>query len=143
MIVNTVDRAELLRRLLRSLQGLRYANFEVVVVVGPSSDNTRAVLDAWAGRIKLRDCPEENLARSRNIGLAAAAGEIAAFIDDDSVAEPDWLDRLVAPMRDAEVVGAGGPIRDRSGVAFQAKALRNQPARGDPADDGAECADQA
>jgi GT2 family glycosyltransferase len=123
VIVNTVDRADLLSRLLRSLEALRYLNFEVVVVVGPSSDHTRAVLEAWAGRVKLRDCPTDNLALSRNIGLAAASGEIAAFIDDDSVAEADWLDRLVAPMRDRGVVAAGGPIRDRTGVSFQAGAL--------------------
>ena len=123
MIVSTVDRADLLRRLLRSLESLRYPNFEVVVVAGPSSDHTAAVLGAYAGRVKRRDCPRANLALSRNIGLAAAASEIAAFIDDDSVAEPDWLDRLVASMRGGEIVGAGGPIRDRTGVSFQAKAL--------------------
>jgi GT2 family glycosyltransferase len=123
VVVNTLNRAPLLRRLLSALEQVRYRPFEVIVVEGPSTDDTAAVLDAWTGRLKRVKCSEANLSVSRNIGLEVASGEIVAFIDDDAVPEPDWLDRLLEPMTDPRVAAAGGPIRDSSGIHFQCRAL--------------------
>ena len=123
VVVNTYDRAPYLRRLLAALGQLRYGSFEVIVVDGPSSDDTADVLAQHAGVIRLARCPEANLARSRNIGLAMARGEIVAFIDDDAVPEPDWLDELAAAYADPQIAAVGGFIRDRSGVGFQCKVV--------------------
>ena len=43
-------------------------------------------------------------------GIAAASGELVAFIDDDARAEPRWLERLAACFERPEVVGAGGAL---------------------------------
>ena len=48
-----------------------------------------------------------------NAGLSNATGEIVAFMDDDAVAEPTWLERLLAPYRDAHIAGVGGKIVPR------------------------------
>ncbi len=45
---------------------------------------------------------------ARNTGVRAARCPIIAFLDDDVVADPAWLRRLVAPLEDATVVGTGG-----------------------------------
>src|SRR5207302_6552199 len=88
IVVSTLDRAAHLARLLASLRHLDYERFEVVVVNGPSQDGSDAVLAQWDGQIKAVRCPSANLAASRNIGIAAAAGDIVAFIDDDAVPHP-------------------------------------------------------
>lgn len=124
IIISTVDRGRFLARTLQSLKHLRYSNFEVVVVEGPSSDDTVHILNIWEDRIRRVACPVMNLSASRNIGIRAAQGTLVAFIDDDAVPEPDWLDRLVEPFADPAVAAAGGPIRDSSGVSFQCRALR-------------------
>lgn len=36
----------------------------------------------------------QGLSETRNIGIRAARGDIVAFMDDDAVAEPDWLENL-------------------------------------------------
>src|SRR5579872_5119106 len=108
IVVSTLDRAAHLRRFLASLQHLDYAPFEVIVVNGPSRDGTAVLLAEWDGRFKVRDCPQPNLAASRNIGLSAAAGDIVAFIDDDAVPHPRWLKHLAAAFGDPRLAGAGG-----------------------------------
>lgn len=45
-----------------------------------------------------------------NTGIAAAQGDIVAFLDDDAVAAPAWLECLLAAFDDPAVQGAGGMI---------------------------------
>ena len=116
IVVNTFNRARALERLLPSLDRLD-RTCEVVVVNGPSTDDTEDVLARFAGRIKVARCPEPNLSRSRNIGIAAAAGDVVVFIDDDALpADTAWLTRLLAAFDDGGRVGAaGGPSLHRDG----------------------------
>lgn len=120
LIINTYNRLPNLRQTLASLCQLRWPKLEVIVVDGPSSDGTSDYLSRhWAKRIKLGHCPEANLGRSRNIGLALASGDIVAYIDDDGLPEPDWLDELIPLFDDPAVAVAGGHVRDHTGVSFQ------------------------
>jgi hypothetical protein len=73
----------------------------------------------WSDRIRTVRCDEANISVARNAGIAAAAGEIVAFIDDDAVPEPTWLAHLVAPFDDSGVIAAGGYVLGRNGISFQ------------------------
>ncbi len=108
-------------RLLSSLTQLDYPMFEVVVVNGPSTDGTDETLAQFHRRVRVARCEERNLSRSRNLGIAEAAGEIVAFIDDDAYPDPAWLDRLVDGFDSPEVAAVGGPVYDHTGVALQAR----------------------
>jgi glycosyltransferase involved in cell wall biosynthesis/GT2 family glycosyltransferase len=119
IVINTDGRARSLEATLRSLRYLNYPNFEVCVVYGPTPDGTREMLEAWRGQIKIAACDKQNLSMSRNIGIALAAGEIVAFIDDDAIPEPEWLDDLAAAYAAPNVGAAGGFVYNHTGVAFQ------------------------
>lgn len=122
VIINTYNRGAFLGKTLASLLQLRHPDFEVIVVNGPSTDDTEAILAPYADVIKIGHCPETNLAMSRNIGVGMAAGDIVCFTDDDGIPEPDWLDALEAIYLADERAGAvGGFVRDHTGVAFQAR----------------------
>lgn len=110
VVVNTTDRAQALDTLLRSLHHQSYRNFEVVAVVGPTRDHTLDVLAGYDGRVRVERCPAPNLSISRNIGLAAAAGEIVAFLDDDAVPCRTWLAQLAERFADPALDATGGSV---------------------------------
>jgi len=122
IVINTYNRMHALPMALDGIQRLRYPHLEVIVVNGPSTDGTDEYLrQKWEGKIKILNCDEANLSKSRNIGILAAAGDIVAFIDDDAVPEPDWIDNIVPLYEDPLVGAVGGFVRDHSGVSFQTR----------------------
>lgn len=48
------------------------------------------------------------LSETRNVGIRASNGDIVVFIDDDAVADRDWLLYLTKPFEDARIVAVGG-----------------------------------
>ncbi|HUB48838.1 MAG TPA: glycosyltransferase [Acetobacteraceae bacterium] len=121
IVICTDGRAEALANTLRCLQYLDGPAFEVCIVRGPTEDGTRQVIAEWsgAGRIKVGCNPERNLSVSRNIGIAMAAGEIVAFVDDDGLPEPEWLRQILCGFDDPRVAGAGGIVMDHTGARVQ------------------------
>ncbi|TSE30775.1 Glycogen synthase [Tepidimonas thermarum] len=125
VVICTYNRAASLPRTLQALDYLRYPLRETIVVVGPCTDNTLDVLAPWADRVRVLRCPEANLSMARNIGTAAAAGDIIAFTDDDGLPEANWLDTLVSAFAaDPGLGGAGGLVRDHTGWAYQTRHIR-------------------
>lgn len=123
VVINTYNRAKTLAATLDSLRYLRHDNFEVVVVNGPSTDDTQLILETYKEFIRVGCCPETNLSKSRNIGIAMAAGDVVCFIDDDAVPEPDWLNKIESGYSEPSVGAVGGFIRDNTGVTFQSKVV--------------------
>ena len=67
--------------------------FEVIVVDNGSTDRSLEVIDSFRGRLSLAVLKREGgtIAALRNLGAAAAKGEILSFLDGDCYAEQDWL----------------------------------------------------
>jgi GT2 family glycosyltransferase len=111
VVVPTHDRAPRLARALRALEAqVVDGPLEVVVVDDASSDGTAALLAAWTPASvdvsvrTLRLDRNGGPATARNLGWRAASSERICFTDDDCVARPDWVARLVAALDEADVV---------------------------------------
>ncbi|MFV2035796.1 MAG: glycosyltransferase family 2 protein, partial [Halocynthiibacter sp.] len=118
VILVSHGRPELLARALTGVAQLLYSEFEVVVVADAAGLEAVAGLP-FADQIKLVGFEEANISAARNLGVARAAGEIVAFLDDDAVPEPTWLRNLVAPFADHGVAAAGGYVIGRNGISLQ------------------------
>ncbi len=122
VVINTYNRAGYLANAVHSIGTQSFADVELIVVNGPSTDDTTSVLAALRERgyqFKLLDCASRNLSESRNIGIAAAAGDVVLFIDDDAVAHPRWVERIMRPYLDESVGAVGGFTIDHTGMAYQ------------------------
>ncbi|MGE0823751.1 MAG: glycosyltransferase [Candidatus Binatia bacterium] len=91
-----------------SLEKLSYPNYEVVVVNDGSTDRTQEICERF-GYIRLINQVNKGLSAARNVGIAAATGEIVAFTDSDCVADPDWLSYLVTTFVRSGRPAVGGP----------------------------------
>ena len=58
-------------------------------------------------RFRVIHQPNMGLSAARNVGLAAATGEIVAYTDADCIVDPDWL-ALSAALEGGELAGQQG-----------------------------------
>ncbi|HZB41110.1 MAG TPA: glycosyltransferase [Ilumatobacter sp.] len=118
-MICTYNRAASLGATLECLMHQTFDDFEVIVVNGPSTDDTLAVLAPWRNRVKFSQNQHRNLSISRNLGILASAGDVVAFIDDDALPDADWLVQALPSFNDPDVAGTGGIVFDHTGLALQ------------------------
>ena len=108
VVVCSYNGARTLRDCLNSLQHLHYPNYEVIFVDDGSKDNTQEIMKDFPG---VRNIVQVNkgLSVARNVGIAAATGEVVAFTDSDCMVDQDWLYFLVHSLLSADFAAVGGP----------------------------------
>lgn len=87
---------------------LDYPDFEAIVVDDGSSDETAALARRHPD-VRVIHVEHGGLSRARNVGLAAADGEIVAYLDDDACPDRDWLRYLATSFAHTDHAGIGGP----------------------------------
>jgi glycosyltransferase involved in cell wall biosynthesis len=112
VVVSTYDekRWEDLAACLRSLGEQSRPPLETIVVVDHNPELLEKTEAAFPDAKAIANDRPRGLAGARNSGIAAARGEIVAFIDDDARAEPEWLEELEGCIGDPATVGAGGAL---------------------------------
>ena len=106
----TQERWDDLLASVKSLQQQIALPGEIIVVV---DHNTRLLERAQAhmpGVVVIANTEAQGLSGARNRGIAVAKGSWIAFLDDDAMAEPDWLLRLSRHCEEQQVLGAGGAV---------------------------------
>jgi mycofactocin glycosyltransferase len=111
IVIPVYNRPAEIEECLESLQNLDYPSekTEIIVVDDASRDHTAAVVRRFGVRLIVQP---NNMGQSaaRNTGVAAAKGEIIAFLDSDCIAEKVWLRELVPYFQDSRVALVGGYV---------------------------------
>lgn len=109
IIVPTYNGAEKLPACLDSLLSQKTdRRYEIIVVNDGSTDNTSDVARGYEG-VRLINQENSGPGAARNRGVEEASGEIVVFIDDDCVAERDWLEKMLVVFENSpDVVGVKG-----------------------------------
>ena len=78
-------------------QQLSKDKYEIIVVDNRSTDSTKEVVEQFIEKGNIRYIYESNLGLSfaRNTGWRNARGDYVAYLDDDAIACPVWLDRIL------------------------------------------------
>lgn len=92
VIIPTYNRAAVLGDAIDSILVQDVEPLEIVVVDDGSTDGTAEVAGSYGGRVRYVRQPHRGVAVARNTGLAAAQGELIAFLDSDDV----WTDGSLA-----------------------------------------------
>jgi glycosyltransferase involved in cell wall biosynthesis len=115
VVVPTRGRAAYLEVTLDSLLAQHAeAAHEILVVDDGATDATAAVVAARPAVRYVHNSEDRGLNAARNTGVRESRAPLIAFVDDDVLVPPCWLEALVAGAeRHPEAEGFAGPIRAR------------------------------
>lgn len=121
VIICSYNRAAYIREAMESLlqQDLDKSRYEVIVVDNNSTDNTEDICRAFLAahpeaNFRYLTEPQQGASYARNTGAALASGEFLCFMDDDAVAEPDYLRQILRFFQEhPDAGGLGGRIIPR------------------------------
>jgi GT2 family glycosyltransferase len=107
VVVCSYNGSRTIRETLEGIEKLEYPDYEVIVVDDGSTDETAAIAGEFD--VRLIQTEQSGLSAARNTGMAAATGEIVAYIDDDAWPDPHWLTYLAEVFETTDHAAAGGP----------------------------------
>ncbi|OVE85877.1 glucosyl-dolichyl phosphate glucuronosyltransferase [Natronolimnobius baerhuensis] len=91
-----------------------YDPLEVVIVVDGNEPVFERVTDEYGDcESVVLHCNDENqgISYSRTRGAEIATGDVVAFIDDDGVAEDDWIAQLARVYDETDAIAVGGHVK--------------------------------
>lgn len=105
-MVPTIDRGPAIVATVESILRNAYPSYEIIVGDQSNDGRTRDSLlpHVSEGRVRYFSNARQGVALNRNLGAWRAQGEIVAYVDDDCVVPPTWLEAI------ARVFGSDGRI---------------------------------
>ncbi|RCJ32536.1 glycosyl transferase [Nostoc punctiforme NIES-2108] len=127
VIICTVDRCNFLSRVMSAVSLWRCSFQELILVVGPTQDDTKLVLLEYKDIINQVILTEQrNVSVARNLGLKAASGDIIFYLDDDVIPPDNWIDLHLQIYREqgASCGCVGGAVIDKTQQNFSLQFAR-------------------
>jgi GT2 family glycosyltransferase len=108
--VYSIDRANNVVDCIESVRKQTLPPKEIIVVLDPGQALVAYYKKRLGSTVRLIVSDDFGLSSARNMGIKGSNSEIIAFVDDDAVADRDWLKNLVRNFDDSSVIGVGGRI---------------------------------
>lgn len=104
------ERWAALREAVCSVQQQNMTPLEIIVVIDHNESLRAKAASELDNAIVILSDGQAGLSGARNTGVAHARGRVVAFLDDDAIAEADWLSHLAGGYDSPRVLGVGGRI---------------------------------
>ncbi len=102
VVICTYNREKHIGRALESLiaQTADKENYEIIVIDNNSTDHTPEIIKNFKQKypdysIKIEKEIQQGLSFARNKGIDISSGKIISFIDDDAIAAPDFIEKII------------------------------------------------
>jgi glycosyltransferase involved in cell wall biosynthesis len=113
IIVPAYNSKRTIRQCLSSLLAQQTAHSYEVILVDSSKDETPQIAREEFPQVRLIHLEQQTYPGSaRNLGIRHARGKILAFMDSDCVADPDWLERIIAAHAQLDAAAIFGAVRN-------------------------------
>jgi glycosyltransferase involved in cell wall biosynthesis len=106
----TEQRWDELLAAVRSVQGQSVAAREIIVVIDNNPALLARVREALPDVTAEENSGGRGAGQARNRAVGLASGSLIAFLDDDAVARPEWIERATTAFENPQVIGVGGTI---------------------------------
>lgn len=103
----TMERWDSLCRAVQSTTAQTAAVLETIVVIDHNRDLLDRARRELPGAVVVPNVRSQGVSGARNSGVAASRGAVVAFLDDDAVAFPSWLEATLPHFANPDVVGVG------------------------------------
>lgn len=107
----TQDRWSDLQQAIKSVQDQTVKPDEIVLVIDHNPALYSLAQETFSGVSVIENQEDRGLSGARNSGVAFSSGQLVVFMDEDAIAAPDWIEKLLEVYQDSRIVGAGGDVR--------------------------------
>ncbi len=104
------DRRDQLERCLRAIERQTLAPAETIVVIDHNPRLLEWTRESFPDMEVIANRHQRGVVGARNSGVEVAEGEVVVLTDDDTEAEPTWIERLASCFEDPGVVGVTGEL---------------------------------
>lgn len=128
LIVATVDRTDVLQKLLQSIAIQQRNDFEVIVVDQNDDDRLLPILAAYESHFPIQHLKlnQRSVSNARNAGIAVATGEVLGFPDDDAWMPQGMLERIDHKLKDMTSNNAAKNAAANAGCGLVIRCLDEQ-----------------
>lgn len=128
VVVCSLNGADVIYDALKAIKAQKWAGkLEIIVVDDGSTDDTYKIAKSFKEIKVIKNKVNLGTAKSRNIGIKAAKGEIIAFTDDDCRPRPTWIKELYAGYASDKVLAVAGEAisTDKSSITLRYLHINN------------------
>ncbi|MEM4347754.1 MAG: glycosyltransferase [Candidatus Altiarchaeota archaeon] len=109
VIIPTKNEEAEIKQCLESIKSQTYRDFDIWVVDAYSTDKTEEIAKEYTKNVIKTKAKFPG--QARNEGVKKCDSKIVAFIDADTIAPKDWLERIAKDFSERDIVALGGVLR--------------------------------
>lgn len=109
VIIVNYNGAKYIEECIQSVLNQSYKNIEIVVFDNNSTDQSVEIISKYEDKVKLiKSDINLGFAQGNNVAINNSNGDYIALLNNDAVAQPDWLEKMAKVMDEFEDVGSCG-----------------------------------